>query len=103
MTASKHLVPLVDKAPDWSRAVCVGVSGEVFFPDMPHGFSSQAIVREARTYCTRCPIQEECLKYACLTDSVGIWGGVHLSEYKTRKLRKENGWTLQRYGFTDPE
>jgi hypothetical protein len=43
----------------WHRdAACVEADPEIFFPERGH--SSQ----EARSYCARCPVVEECLTYA---------------------------------------
>lgn len=93
----------VDKRPDFSKAACVGVSHDVFFPriNFKTGRVSKAQLAEARKYCGACPVRRECLEYACRTDSVGIWGGEILSEHLTRKLREANGWTIQREVIVD--
>jgi len=89
---------MVDKRPDFSKAACIGVPENVFFPRVEGrgGRISKKELAEARKYCRVCPVQRECLEYACRTDSVGIWGGEFLSEHLARKLRKQHGWTLHR-------
>jgi len=89
---------VVEKRPNYSRAACIGAPPEVFFPALrgPNRKVTIAEMKEARKYCSACVIQNECLEYACRTDSVGIWGGVYLSEHLARKLREKHGWTLQR-------
>lgn len=89
---------MVDKRPDFSKAACIGVPENVFFPRVEGrgGRISRKELAEARKYCGVCPVQRDCLEYACRTDSVGIWGGEFLSEHLARKLRKQHGWTLHR-------
>lgn len=89
---------MVDKRPDFSKAACIGVPESVFFPRIEGrgGRISRKELAEARKYCGVCPVQRDCLEYACRTDSVGIWGGEFLSEHLARKLRKQHGWTLHR-------
>lgn len=94
---------LVDKRPDFSKAACIGVPETVFFPRVEGqgGRVSKKELAEARKYCGICPVQRECLEYACRTDSVGIWGGEFLSEHTARKLREKNGWTIHRTLVSD--
>jgi len=100
---TKQAHPVVDRRPNFAKARCIGAPPEVFFPTMYFKGSkvSRKQLAEARVYCAECPIQSECLEYACRTDSVGIWGGVVLSEHLARKLRDRNGWTLQREVVAD--
>lgn len=37
---------------------------------------------EAKKYCRRCPVRQDCLDYAIHTQSVGVWGG-HVFTFKT--------------------
>jgi len=94
---------VVDKAPNFDRAACKGVPTEVFFPNYLHfrGRITPKQIAKARQYCSVCPIQSECLEYACRTDSIGIWGGQYVSEHLARKLREEHGWSLHREVVTD--
>jgi len=89
---------LVDKRPDFSKAACIGVPESVFFPRVEgHGGRiGKKELAEARKYCRDCPVKDECLEYACRTNSVGIWGGEYLSEHTARKLRERHGWSLHR-------
>lgn len=94
---------MVDKRPDFSKAACLDVDREVFFPRVEGrgGRVSKKQLAEARKYCRACPVMDECLEYACRTDSVGIWGGEYVSEHTARKLREKNGWTLHREVISD--
>ena len=101
---NKQFIMVVESQPDWSKAKCVGAPGEVFFPEIPFGgFIRSEHMREALRYCSVCPIKQECLEYACRTDSVGIWGGTYLSEHRARKLREKYGWHLHRQALTESE
>lgn len=54
-----------------TRAQCVGVDPEVFFPDRGQP------TRIAKWICRRCPVQRECLDYALAARiDDGIWGGL---------------------------
>jgi WhiB family redox-sensing transcriptional regulator len=69
------------QTPGWTkRAQCCGEDRALFFPALG------ANAAKARTICSICPIQRECLAYA-LTDpeSAGVWAG--LTELERRKLR----------------
>lgn len=94
---------VVDKMPNFERAACKSAPSSVFFPRVEgrSGRVSRSELAEANLYCSSCPIRQECLEYACRTDSVGIWGGRFLSEHITRRLRDKHGWSLQREVVTD--
>jgi WhiB family redox-sensing transcriptional regulator len=67
---------------DWqSRANCMGVDPELFFPE--RGSST----REAKEVCRGCVVREECLEYALAHgEKFGIWGG--MSERERRRVRR---------------
>lgn len=96
---------VVEKRPDFSKAACIGAPWEVFFPTYNQEGNGRKVTKKqmaaAREYCAVCPVSEQCLEYGCRTDSVGIWGGVFLSEHITRKLRRKYGWALQREVVSD--
>src|ERR1700740_2069468 len=71
----------VDDA-DWkSRANCLGVDPDLFFPE--RGMSTQ----EAKEVCRGCVVREDCLEYALANgEKFGIWGG--LSERERRRIRR---------------
>jgi len=54
-------------APDWSRAACLDVDPELFFPDR----KSDAAYDYARTKCATCPVVS-----ACLDDAMADEGSV---------------------------
>jgi WhiB family redox-sensing transcriptional regulator len=67
---------------DWkSRANCMGVDPDLFFPE--RGMST----REAKEVCRGCVVREDCLEYALANgEKFGIWGG--MSERERRRLRR---------------
>ena len=69
-------------ATDWkSRANCLGVDPDLFFPE--RGMST----REAKEVCRGCVVREDCLEYALANgEKFGIWGG--LSERERRRIRR---------------
>ena len=65
------------------RGNCAGLArnnpevfDRIFFP----GKGKPANKRAYRRYCTGCPVQLICLKYAVVNDLDGIWGGTTKSE-----------------------
>lgn len=59
------------------RQLCAGVDTELFFP-LP-GAHTQVDV--ARSWCNRCPIRVECLRWAITTGQQhGIWGGTTIDQ-----------------------
>lgn len=75
-------MPIFQQALGWqSRARCVEVDPEIFFPE--RGGSSKA----ARAVCNECTVRQECLLYALANrEQFGIWGGT--SERERRRLRR---------------
>lgn len=67
---------------DWRhRAACVGIEGEVFFPE------AGANANEARRICQGCPVRGNCLSEALwLNEREGMWGG--LTALERRPLRR---------------
>jgi WhiB family redox-sensing transcriptional regulator len=64
-----------------SRANCMGVDPELFFPERG------ASTREAKAVCRGCVVREECLEYAIANgEKFGIWGG--MSERERRRVRR---------------
>ena len=68
--------------PGWkSRANCMGVDPELFFPE--RGSST----REAKEVCRGCVVREDCLEFAIANgEKFGIWGG--MSERERRRVRR---------------
>lgn len=75
---------------DWRHhAICRDEDPELFFPI---GDSGPALVQieQAKTVCRRCPVTEECLKWALESgQDAGIWGG--MSEEERRSLKRRGG------------
>lgn len=68
---------------DWqSRANCLGVDPDLFFPERG------ASTAEAKAVCAGCVVREQCLEYALANgEKFGIWGGT--SERERRVIRRE--------------
>ena len=66
---------------DWqTMAECRGVSRDLFFPDYDWAVDPAIIA-----ICNRCPVREDCLKFALDHDEeFGIWGG--LTEWQRRQI-----------------
>ncbi len=70
-----------------SRANCMGVDPELFFPERG------ASTREAKEICRGCVVRLDCMEFALAnSEKFGIWGG--LSERERRKIRRSRA--LQR-------
>ena len=72
------------------RAACLEADPELFFPSHGGHYANRAI-REAKEFCSRCPVTEECLQYAIEyeedippSDWVGVYGGL---THKERELK----------------
>jgi WhiB family redox-sensing transcriptional regulator len=64
-----------------SRANCMGVDPDLFFPERG------ASTREAKEVCRGCVVRDNCLEYALDSgEKFGIWGG--MSERERRRLRR---------------
>jgi WhiB family redox-sensing transcriptional regulator len=75
---------------DWRHhAICRDEDPELFFPI---GDSGPALgqIEQAKGVCRRCPVTEECLKWALESgQDAGIWGG--MSEEERRSLKRRGG------------
>jgi WhiB family transcriptional regulator, redox-sensing transcriptional regulator len=73
------------KRPAWQQqAACRGAGTARFFP------AEGSSLMRARRVCARCPVSDECLRYALAHPSLkGIWAGT--SERRRRKLRVAAG------------
>ena len=73
---------------DWrNEAACREVDPELFFPI---GNSGPALlqIEEARQVCHRCPVMDECLRWAIDSgQDAGVWGGMSEDERRALKGR----------------
>lgn len=75
-----------------ARAACADVSDpEVFFPVAESGPVLLAQVAAAKAVCARCPVREECLRWALDGLVAGVAGGLTADE--RRELRAVRGAT----------
>jgi WhiB family redox-sensing transcriptional regulator len=71
------------------RAACRGADSTLFFAPNYFEKRHEKELREAqaKAYCRRCPVREECLEYALSNgEKFGIWGG--MSERERRRIRR---------------
>ncbi|HIV57820.1 MAG TPA: WhiB family transcriptional regulator [Candidatus Stackebrandtia faecavium] len=75
---------------DWRHhAICRDEDPELFFPIGDSG-PGLAQIEQAKSVCQRCPVTEECLKWALESgQDAGIWGG--MSEDERRSLKRRGG------------
>ncbi len=73
---------------DWrSRAACLGVDPELFFPIGNTG-SAMAQADRAKAVCATCQVQEVCLHWAIDNNQdTGVWGGTSEDERSVLKRR----------------
>lgn len=57
-------------------------------------FFEKADERAAKRFCATCPVQSDCLEYALVYDTYGIWGGMSRVE-RHRKYTSEYRETLR--------
>ena len=73
---------------DWRHiAACREVDPELFFPI---GNSGPALlqIEEAKQVCRRCPVTDECLRWAIDSgQDAGVWGGMSEDERRALKRR----------------
>lgn len=74
---------------DWQdRAACNGEDPELFFP-VGHDKAAQQQTELAKAVCRRCPVIDDCLRYALETgQDAGVWGGMSEDERQVIKLNR---------------
>jgi WhiB family transcriptional regulator, redox-sensing transcriptional regulator len=67
-----------------SLGACVGADPDLFFPE-----SWRDPAHAAKTLCSQCTVQPECLAHALDHDeSVGVWGGLTAVERRHLRSRR---------------
>jgi WhiB family transcriptional regulator, redox-sensing transcriptional regulator len=76
------LLKILTEDRSWqSRANCMGVDPDLFFPERG------ASTKEAKEVCKGCVVRDECLEFALAnSEKFGIWGG--MSERERRRVRR---------------
>lgn len=76
------LLKVLTEGRSWqSRANCMGVDPDLFFPERG------ASTKEAKEVCRGCVVKEDCLEFALRnSEKFGIWGG--MSERERRRVRR---------------
>lgn len=78
---------------EWlNRAACRDEDPELFFPSGDKG-PSIAQIEQAKRVCSRCPVTDECLKWALEIGDSGVRGG--MSEEERREMKRRKSSTLQ--------
>lgn len=68
---------------DWQlHGACRGVDTSVFFhPDNERGPSRLRREKQAKAVCARCPVIDDCLRWALAArEPYGVWGGLSVEE-----------------------
>ncbi len=80
--AVDDLIKMLTEDRSWqSRANCMGVDPDLFFPERG------ASTKEAKEVCRGCVVKDECLEFALRnSEKFGIWGG--MSERERRRVRR---------------
>jgi WhiB family transcriptional regulator, redox-sensing transcriptional regulator len=75
---------------DWrAQAACLDEDPELFFPVGSSG-PALAQMAQAKAYCQRCPVINECLEWALRTSQHdGIWGGKSEDERRSLQQRQQ--------------
>jgi WhiB family transcriptional regulator, redox-sensing transcriptional regulator len=77
---------LIGERPEWhTRAACRGVGTDAFFPERGE------TTTEARAYCARCEVRDECGAHALTYETHGVWAGQ--AEKARIRLRRAAGIT----------
>jgi WhiB family redox-sensing transcriptional regulator len=83
MAEVRRLPALRDGDWDWQlRAACRGSDTALFYhPENERGPSRLRRERRAKAVCARCPVTENCLRWALATrEPYGVWGGLSPEE-----------------------
>jgi WhiB family redox-sensing transcriptional regulator len=51
-------------------------------------FFSDATIDLAKRICDRCPVEDQCLRYALATNQEGVWGGTSDKERRGKPARR---------------
>ncbi|WP_406191372.1 MULTISPECIES: WhiB family transcriptional regulator [unclassified Streptomyces] len=88
LSPSTAYAPANEAGGDWRRnAVCTGIDPDLFFPIGNTGLALLQI-DEAKTFCRRCPVIVQCLRWALESNQHhGVWGGRSEEERRAIKRR----------------
>lgn len=65
-------------------AACKGLPYEMFFPER----GANTSLKEAKAICAKCPVKQDCLRYATNNRiDFGIWGGTSANQ-RIRRARR---------------
>ena len=74
-----------------TEGLCVGKT-DIFFLPPRRDKDSYSKEKEAKSICSQCPSQRQCLDYALHHEVYGIWGG--MTERARQAMRREMGIKL---------
>lgn len=85
MTVSSHAPDTRQRVNAWhAHALCGEETAELFFPVGSTG-SALRQIQQAKAFCHRCPVMQQCLNWSLDTQEPhGVWGG--LSEEERNQL-----------------
>ena len=75
-------LPLVEVYEWQFEGACREADPELFFsPESERGPRRRARERAAKTFCSRCPVVQQCLQHALkVKEPYGVWGGLTTGE-----------------------
>jgi WhiB family redox-sensing transcriptional regulator len=83
--------------PDWiscdeswkQEALCKNLTQFFYLENKGKGFSQQRKIDKMHELCTKCPVSEQCLKYALDNEEeYGYWGGIDFEAERKAKRNK---------------
>ena len=90
---------------DWrNKAACLRVDPELFFPIGEKIQSDIDQIEQAKSFCVKCLVKEQCLEYAHeMSQYSEVWGGLSESERKFLKRRRQQARVRARLGRMSTE
>lgn len=75
---------------DWRHdAACRDEDPELFFPPTGDSHPARLQTEEAKAFCKKCPVIDECLTFSIdNSQEAGVWGG--LSEKERQRMKRKN-------------
>ena len=95
----RHETLNLEGPPDFPKGgACISYPTDWFFPEPPLGRDELEKINNAKSICSKCSIQMECLKYAMEWEPFVIWGVITDSQRKF--LRQKMNFKTRRYDET---
>lgn len=70
------------------EAACHSVGVDLFFPDEEQ--PDHELITLAKSFCTSCPVLEQCFEHGMDNEEYGIWGGMTARERRSLRRKRSN-------------